>query len=238
MMIGTDILEPVGASAAGCDNNSVGKKFLAVPEPYAETLSVFDHKILALASKQDFDAVIQKILLNVIINFLCPFGTKMSDRAVDKLQSRPDGPLTDILDGCGIPEPFNLAVRSKLKVNTVDIVDGILHGLLADKLRQVAADFGRQRQLSIRKCAGPGKSGCDMAVGLAVEALMGAGLGANPFFNRQPLFKNSDTSVCAPPNQLNGGENASRSCADNDDVWVHGNLPLQMKRGRCTLPLF
>jgi hypothetical protein len=34
-----------------------------------------------------------------------------------------------------------------------------------------------------------------MTVGLAVQALMGADLGANPLFNRLPLLKNGDVFI-------------------------------------------
>src|SRR5699024_6431633 len=85
-----------------------------------------------------------------------------------------------------------------------------------------------QGELPVGEGAGAGKAGGDMAVGLAVDALLGLALGAAALLDGLALFHHDDVLLAALLQHLNGGKDARRTCADDDDICIHCVPPSQV----------
>ena len=65
----------------------------------------------------------------------------MADRTVDQLKTRLDGAFADILDRLGVAHALDVRVRAEFKVDSVDVVNIILHLCLAHQTRKIAPDI-------------------------------------------------------------------------------------------------
>ena len=150
----------------------------------------------------------------------------MADRAVDEFQPRLNGIAADLLLLFFVLQSLDMGIGTELKVDGVGVVDHLLGILRADETRQIAADLFAEREFAVRERAGTRESRRDVT-GLAVHALFGFHFGADALFDRLPLFDDQDLLFGAAAKHLDRGENAGRTCADDNDVIgsVHnGNL--------------
>ena len=103
-----------------------------------------------------------------------------------------DGPAADFFYFFRIAHALDMLVCAEFQIDFIRIIDALLGELLADELGQAAAHLVAQRELAIRKRAGAGKAGCDMAKRLAIDAFLRLNLGAESFFYRLAFFHNGD----------------------------------------------
>ena len=156
----------------------------------------------------------------------------MADGAVHQLQAGLNGPLADLLDLLAVAHALHMGVCAELQIDLVGVIDQLLRVKLADQAGQVAAHLMGEAQLAVRKGAGAGKTGGDVAVGLAVHAVAHLGLGAVALLHGLALFKDGDLLLAALAQQLQRGEDAGRAGTDDDQVVLHGNLLLNGPAGQ------
>ena len=101
--------------------------------------------------------IFEQVLFDGGVDFLRLFGAEVADRAVDELQAGLDRALADLLDGVLFAHALDVLVRAEFEVDRVGVVDQGLREIVADELRQVAADLGREGELAVRKRAAPEK---------------------------------------------------------------------------------
>ena len=145
----------------------------------------------------------------------------MADGAVHQLQACLNGVLADLLALLVIAETLNVLVRTKVQIDLVSVVDGLLRQLRGDEGGQIAAHFIAEGQLAVGKSAGTGEAGGDVAVGLAVDTLLRLVLGAVAVFYRLALFYHDDFLLAALLDHFQGGEDAGRAGADDHNICVH-----------------
>ena len=145
----------------------------------------------------------------------------MADGAVHQLQARLDGVLADLLALLVIAETLNVLVRTKVQIDLVSVVDGLLCQLRGDEGGQIAAYLIAEGQLAVGKRAGTGEAGGDVAVGLAVDALLCLVLGAMAVFYRLALLHHDNFLPAALFDHFQRGENAGGAGADNHNIRIH-----------------
>ena len=195
IVLGAELFKPVG-SAASCRYNGVICKYLytlgALFDIHALAHVALENDVVALIAEEHIDAVFNQVLLYRIIYILRFFGTEVADRAVNKAKSRLYGALSDLLDLLLASHTLNMSVRAELKVNFICIFYRLLRDVDAYELRELAADLGAERELPVREGARAREAGRDVAIGLAVDALVGLRLGAAALFDRLTLFDHHD----------------------------------------------
>ena len=129
--------------------------------------------------------------------------------------------LADLLALLVITETLNVRVRTEIQIDLVSVVDGLLRQLRGDEGGQIAAHFIAEGQLAVGKSAGTGEAGGDVAVGLAVDTLLRLVLGAVAVFYRLALFYHDDFLLAALLDHFQGGEDAGRAGADDNNICVH-----------------
>lgn len=162
-------------------------------------------------------------LFNGQINSLGLFGSHVPDGTVHQLQSRLDCPFADLLALFRVLKTFDMGISAEFQVDLIGIMNGLLGQLRADQGRQITAHLIAQREFSIRKCTGTGKTGGDVTVRFAVHALFGLVLGAVALFYRLALFDHDDFLLAAFFEHLQCGKDPRGTCADNDNICVHND---------------
>ena len=102
VVLGADLLQPVGTAAARADDhsigiNSMGFLVLGSLDEHALALLVLQDDVLALGAEQHLHAVVGQIVLDGQIQLLGLLGAQMTDGAVHQLQAGVDGVLADLL---------------------------------------------------------------------------------------------------------------------------------------------
>ena len=223
VVLGADLLQPVGTAAARADDHSIGidsMGFLVLGslDEYALALLVLQDDVLALGAEQHLHAVVGQIVLDGQIQLLGLFGAQMTDGAVHQLQAGVDGVLADLLDVLAGVDALHMGVCAELEVDLIGVVDQLLRKLLADQGGQVAAHLIGKAQLAVRERASTGEAGGDGAGGTAVDAVAQLGLGAVALFHRLALFHQQDLFLAAVAQQLYSGEDAGRTGTHNDQI--------------------
>ena len=219
-----DLLQPVGAAAAGGDDGVPGLDgvvLVPIVRHDAAAAPVTHDDVLARAAEEHLHAVVAQVVLDTEVDLVRLLGAEVADRAVNQAQARADSARADTLDFLRVLKALNVLIGAKLKINAVGIVDDLLRLPLADERGQVAADIAAQRELAVRERARAGETGRDVAIRLAVHALAGLGLRAAAVFNRLPLLDHDDLFRGAAAQQLQRREDTGRARADNDNICVH-----------------
>ena len=234
-VFGADPFQPVGPPPPGGDDRLPRPAFgglIPLPEGSAGTAAVFDQQVLARPAEQQLDPLLPQMVLNREVEVLGFLGAKMADRAVDQLQAGLDRPLADLLDLIGGAHPFDMGVGPEFEVDLVGIVNQLLGKVRADQVRQVAAHLVGEGKLAVGEGSGPRKAGGDVAVGLAVHAAAGLVLRAMAFLDRLPLFDDGNPLPASLPEEFQGGKDAGRAGADDEQVCAHKKSSFPQK-SRC-----
>ena len=223
VVLGADLLQPVGTAAARADDhsigiNSMGFLVLGSLDEHALALLVLQDDVLALGAEQHLHAVVGQIVLDGQIQLLGLLGAQMTDGAVHQLQAGVDGVLADLLDVLAGVDALHMGVGTELEVDLIGVMDELLCELLADQGGQVAAHLIGEAQLAVRERACTGEAGGDGAGGAAVDAVAQLGLGAVALFHRLALFHQQDLFLAAVAQQLYSGEDAGRTGTHNDQI--------------------
>ena len=150
------------------------------------------------------------------------FGAEVPDGAVDQLEAGLDGVFADLADLFAGVDALDVGVGAKVEVELIGVVDQFLGKVGADQAGQVAAHLIGEAELAVREGACPRKAGGDGAGGAAVGAVAEFGLGTAALFDRLALFHQQNVLFAAVAQQLDGGKNAGRPRAHNDQiVFVH-----------------
>ena len=225
-VLGAERFKPVRTAAARGDDRAPGfdlALLFAVGDDAAETGLVFEPEIKALPTEDQLHAVLGEIALNGKVNALGLLGTHVADRAVHKLETGLNGAAADVLHLVGIADALNVGVRAEFQIDGVGVVDGLLREPCADERRQIAADLVGEGELAVGESARAGKAGRDVAVGLAVHAPAGLGLGAVALLDALAFFHERDVAFVALADELQGGEYAGRTGADDQNIRFHAS---------------
>ena len=227
VVLRAELLQPVRAPAAGGDHGVLGvdlQVHLAVGDGDALADVALQNEVLALIAKVHLHAVLLQVLLDGVVDALGLLGAHVADGAVHQLQSRLDGTAADLLALLLVAQALDVGVRAELQVDLVGIVDGLLGKLRGDEGGQVAAHLVAQGKLAVGESAGAGETGGDVAVGLAVHAAAGLGLGTAAVLHRLALLHHDDLLMAALADHLQGGEDAGGAGSDDDNVGIHSFL--------------
>jgi len=198
MVLVAQTLQPVRTASAGCndrmacDNLTIGFSARRVTDTDAAAHTVLQNQIIALITEQNLHAVFDEPRLNRTVKRLRLFSAEMEDRTLDKLKSCIDGAAADLLNLFGVTDALDVRICTEIEINFIGIFDHFLCEIVADQIRQNAADLSREGQLAVRKCTGTGESGCNMAVRLAVNALTRDRFRTASLLNRLTLFDDDD----------------------------------------------
>ena len=228
-----DLLQPVGAAAAGGDDGMLGLDgIILMPVVRYDTAAaaIAHNDVLARAAEEHLYAVVAQIVFDAEVDLMRLLRAEVADRTVDQAQTRADGTRADALDLLRILESLDVLVGAELEVNAVGIVDDLLRLTLADERGQIAADIAAQRELAVRERARAGETGRDVAIRLAVHALAGLGLRAAAVFNGLPLLDHDDLFRGAAAQQFQRRKDTGRARADNDNICVHEGFLLLFDR--------
>ena len=219
-----DLLQPVGAAAAGGDDGVPGLDgvvLVPIVRHDAAAAAVAQDDVLARAAEEHLHAVVAQVILDAEVDLMRLLGAEVADRAVDQAQARADGARADLLDLLRILQALDVLVRAELQIDAVGVVDELLRLLLADEGGQVAADIAAQRELAVRERARAGETGRDVAIRLAVHTPASLGLRAAAVFNGLPLLNHDDLFRGAAAQQFQRREDSGRARTDNDNICVH-----------------
>ena len=114
-----------------------------------------------------------------------------------------------------------MGVGAEFQVDLVGVIDEFLGKILPDQFGKFTAHLTGKGQLAVRKGARAGKAGGDGAGGLAVDAVTHFGFGAVTALHRFALFDQQDLEIlgmAALAQQFQGGEDAGRTGADDDEI--------------------
>ena len=216
-------LQPVCALSSGGDDYAVCRDLLAifalvVGDYDAGALVALDDDILAACGKHDLNAVLQQVLLNAQVQLVRHFSAKVAYRAVDQLKVGVYRLFAYLAYLVRFADALDMRVCAEFQIYLVGVVDGFLCELFADKFRQVSAYFARKRQLAVRKRARAGKTGGDVAIGLAVHADLCLCLGTGSLFNRNALFDDQYLLLGTLAEHFQRGEYSRGACADDNYV--------------------
>ena len=228
VVLGAQLFQPICTAAAGGNHNLVGAQLAALTlfgDHNALALVAFQQNVVTFGVEQHLHTAGQQIVLDVQVQLLGFFGSKVADGAVHQLQAGLDGALADLLDLAAFVNTFHMRVSAKFQIDLVSVVDQLLGKILTDQLRQLAANLIGEGQLAVRERTGTGKAGGDGAGGLAVHAVAGFIFGAVALFYRFALFNQADAragSFAAFAQQFQCGKNTGRAGAnDNQIIIVH-----------------
>ena len=226
-VLGAQALQPVRAPAAGGHHGVSGQELglsVAVGQQYAPAQAVFNDEVAALPAEKDLHAALHEIVLYAQIDVVGLFGAHVADGAIHQLQPGRNGPAADGLGLFRIADALDMHVRAKFQIDIVHIVDGLLRLPLADERGQVAANLVAEGELAVRKSAGAGKTGGNVAVRLAVHALARDGLGAAAVLHRFAFFHQHDLLFAAFADHLKRRKDACGARADDYNVCRHSLL--------------
>ena len=147
-----ELVEPVRAAAAGRDDRVRGENLVfvfAFLQARAEAGAVPDDEVGAGAAEAKLHAVFGEVIFDRRIDLLCLFGAEVADRAIDELQAGLDRALADLLCGLLFAHALHVRVRAEFEVDRVGVIDQLLREIVADELRQVAADLGGEGELAV-----------------------------------------------------------------------------------------
>ena len=223
VVLGADLLQPVGTAAARADDhsigiNSMGFLVLGSLDEHALALLVLQDDVLTLGAEQHLHTVVGQIVLDGQIQLLGLLGAQMTDGAVHQLQAGVDGVLADLLDVLAGVDALHMGVGTELEVDLIGVMDELLCELLANQGGQVAAHLIGKAQLAVRERASTGEAGGNGAGGTAIDAVAQLGLGAVALFHRLALFHQQDLFLAAVAQQLYSGEDAGRTGTHNDQI--------------------
>ena len=228
VVLGAQLFQPICTAAAGGNHNLVGAQLAALTlfgDHNALALAAFQQNVVTFGVEQHLHTAGQQIVLDVQVQLLGFFGSKVADGAVHQLQASLDGALADLLDLAALVNTFHMRVSAKFQIDLVSVVDQLLGKILTDQLRQLAANLIGEGQLAVRERTGTGKAGGDGAGGFAVHAVAGFIFGAVALFYRFALFNQADAragSFAAFAQQFQCGKNTGRAGAnDNQIIIVH-----------------
>ncbi len=222
-MLGAEALQPVRAPASGGDDHLVGGEFTGLPavgDDHAPAEAARQEQVGALVAEEQFHVLPQEVLLDGVVDVLGPLGAQVADGAVHQLQARLDGPAADLLYLLVVAKALHVGVGAVAEVDLVGIADGLLHLVRPHQVGQVASHLAAEGKFAVGEGAGAGEAGGDVAVGLAVHTLPGLVLGAAAVLDGGALLHDEDALPAAKAPQLQGGEDARRARADDDDVGV------------------
>ena len=227
VVLGAELLQPVRPTAARGHHRVLGIDLhIRLPvgdgDPLAHIL--FQNQVAALVAEIHLHTVFLEVLLNSQVDGLGLFRAHMADGAVHQLQARVDGPLADLLPLLLMLQTLDMGVRAKFQVDLIRVVDGLLGQIGANEIGQVSAHLIAQRQLPVRKSAGAGKTGGDVAVGLAVHALVGLSLGTAAVLHGPALLHHNNFLAASPFDHLQGRKNPGGTRSDDDDICFHSCL--------------
>lgn len=223
VMLGADTLEPVRTASTGGNYGMLCGDLgllLAVGNEYTLALAVNDGEIGAFVTEQHFNALLLEILLDTEVYLVCMLGAEMTDGAVDEPQTRHDGALTYLLDLLCVAETLDMGISAELEVDFIRIVYRLGGKLLTDKRRQISADIGAERELTVGECTRAREARSDMTMRLAVYTLLCYRFGAVAFFDGQTLFDDYYLSLGLAKQQLICGKDARRTCAYDDEIAI------------------
>ena len=235
VVLGAQLLQPVGPPAAGGDDGVLGQDLhgvLAVGDAHAPAQVALQDEVGALVAEDHLHPGVLEVLLNGEYRSWAFSVPRWRMGQSTSLRPAWMARLRISLTSSVLPRPSTWVVGAELQVDLVGVVDGLLGQLLADEGGQVAAHLVAQGELAVGEGAGAGKAGGDVAVGLAVDALLGLGLGAVALFHRLALFHQDDLLPAALFQHFNGSENASRAGAHDYDICLHVKTSIAQKNTR------
>ena len=142
-----DFFKPVRAFTACRDNDFVAVNgfavlsVLTVRNYNALANAVLDDDIIAVFTEKNLYAAVNEVLFDFQIQLLRHFRAEMTDRAVNEFQVCHNGFFAYLADFIGVAYAFNACIRAKFQIYFVGIFDCFLRFQVADKLREIAADF-------------------------------------------------------------------------------------------------
>ena len=218
------MLQPFGTAPSGCHDGVFGQALKAAGtalNPRAQTFPVLDNQFVARMLKINLHTARKQQVLDRQIDRLRALSTQMADGAVHQLQPSLDGVFPDFLDFRTVVDAFDFFICAELQINAVGIVDGFLHKLCADQIWQVAADLVTERELSVRKGARAGETGCNVAVRTAVHTAARFFLGAMAAFDGQAFFDHDNFLLTSFFQKLQRRKDTGGAGADDEYVRFH-----------------
>ena len=224
---GAQALEPISSATTRSNDRAVGKdvELLAVTaHPHAAAdgphvaHALHDH-VQALGLEQQLDAGGAQVVLDATVDLLRLLGAQVPDGAIHQLDTRLNGATANLFHLVRIAHAFHMLVGSEVKIDAIDLLNGGLSEIGADKVGQVAAHLVRERQLAVGESAGARKARGD-AARVAPHAMTYLGLGAAAAFDGQTLLHNDDIRRRACGKHAQRREDARRPRAHDDDVGI------------------
>ncbi|MPM15871.1 hypothetical protein SDC9_62245 [bioreactor metagenome] len=228
IVLGAQTLQPVRTPAAGGHHGMLRQNLLLrLPVGNGNALAhvVLQNDVGALIAKQDFHPMLLQIPLDGKIQALGLLRAEVPDGAVHQLQPRLNGVLADFLALKVVAKSLDMLVRAEIQINLVGVVDCLLGQVLSHQRGKIAAHLIGKRQLSVGKGPRAGKSGGNVAIGLAVHAIARFVLGTVALFHALALLHHHNFLFTALFEHLQRGKNTGRARAHNHNVCVHRFSP-------------
>ena len=165
-VLGAKVLEPIRSAAARCHDNALGvnaQRPLGSFGDDASARAILNDKIAAVGVEHDLYASVNEVPLDSPIDFLGFLGSEVPDGAVDEFKPSLDRSQANLTYRFRRIDPLDVLIGTKRKIDAIDFVDGLLGKVAPNELGKIAAHLVRERQLSIRECAGPRKPRGDAA---------------------------------------------------------------------------
>ena len=128
-VLGAEALQPVRPPPAGGDDYVAGGDLpavMAVGNDHAPAETALQEKVGALVAKEKFNPLLQKVLLDGVVDVLGLFSPQVADGAVHQLQTRLDGPAADLLHLLVVAQTLHVGVGAVAEVDLVGVADGLL----------------------------------------------------------------------------------------------------------------
>ena len=170
----------------------------------------------------------------VIVGVIAAFFIVLT---IDQLQPRLYGTFPNLFHFLGIAYALHALIRTEFEIDFICIINGLLRQILTDKRGQVSSHITAQGELTVRKCAGPGKTCGNMAVWPAVYAFFRRFFWAYALLNRTAFFNHCNFLRAALPQHFQSRKNTGWSCAYNHNIHIHilYLLPFGKKKNRLFL---
>ena len=224
VVLGTHVFKPACTASARCDYGMLCADFtvFAVFLDICATASLaLYYYIGTLPAEHYLNAVFLKVFFNCKIKLLCLFGAEVAYRAVNKAKSCLNGFQSDVFYLFGVSDSLDLIIGAELKIYLICVVYHLGGIFVAYKLGEHSADIGRERQLSVRKCACARKAGCYVTVRLAVHTAPCCGLRAFAFLDGATLFDDYYFLFAVFSDHFKRSEYSCRTCADYCNIISH-----------------
>jgi len=233
--------EPGRAVASGSGDHGVGGDARAVGEDDARGAQVpltgpflgedtLDHR---LGAHRD---VVAQVVTHRLEDLVGALGAHVTHRRGDESHAVQESVAADLLDL--LAAAVQLFRRAVVDPDAVDVADQRPELSLVHELVEPAADLGRDRQLAVRESAGAAPAAGDVA-DVAACATAGGPRRAGAALDVRAPLDDEDLGAVAP-HELEGGEDAGRTGADDDDVIlgarsIHGSGRGSPGAGRASL---